>query len=70
MSADTLGDALPREIARVRDKVLPEYLAIGAPGMFAATLMRADLDLASKAMIEGDIAAMVRAYESLKEYRL
>ncbi len=51
---DTLGDALPREIARVRDEVLPEYLAIGPAGIFAATMMRQSLDLASKAMIEGD----------------
>lgn len=65
---DPLGDALPREIARVRDKVLPAYLEIGPAGAFAASLMRADLDRASKAMIEGDIVAMVQVYESLKGY--
>ena len=27
----TLGEALPLEIARVRDGVLPIYLSIGAP---------------------------------------
>lgn len=65
---DTLGDALPREIARVRDEVLPAYLEIGAAGQFAATMMRHDLDAASKAMIEGDTVAMIAAYESLKGY--
>ena len=65
---DTLGDALPREIARVRDEVMPYYLEIGAPGMFAVTMMRADLDAASKAMIEGDLPGMIRVYESLKGY--
>lgn len=65
---DTLGDALPREIARVRDQVMPAYLAIGAPGSFALALMRLSLDAASKAMIEGDVAAMMRAYEDLKGY--
>lgn len=28
---DTLGDALPREMARVRDEVIPIYLEIGPP---------------------------------------
>lgn len=65
---DTLGTALPREIARVRDEVLPMYLQIGPAGMFAATMMRRDLDAASKAMIEGDAVAMIRVYNSLKEW--
>ena len=65
---DSLGEALPREIARVRDKVMPAYLSIGPAGALALALMRADLDAASKAMIEGDVAAMIRAYESLKGY--
>ncbi|HEX5242562.1 MAG TPA: hypothetical protein VFW23_04805 [Tepidisphaeraceae bacterium] len=65
---ESLGDALPREISRVRDHVLPAYLAIGPAGVFAASMMRADLDAASKAMIEGDTVAMIRVYESLKGY--
>jgi hypothetical protein len=70
MSVDTLGDALPREIARVRDEVLPEYLAIGPPGQLAAGLMRLALDRASQAMIQGDTVAMIAAYEDLKGYTL
>lgn len=66
----TLGEALPEEIPRVRDEVLPAYVALGGPGLFAATMMRADLDRASKAMIEGDTIAMLRVYESLKRYKL
>lgn len=65
----TLGEALPKEIARVRDEVLPLYLEIGAAGMFAATMMRRDLDAASRAMIEGDLVAMMAVYESLKGYK-
>lgn len=69
---DTLGEALPREIARVRDEVLPEYLALeGTPGVFvgfAVNMMRRDLDAASKAMIAGDTVEMIRVYESLKGY--
>lgn len=68
-SIDTLGDALPREVARVRDEVLPEYLAIGSPGRFAVAMMRADLDRASHAMISGDVVEMIAAYTSLKGYQ-
>lgn len=65
---DTLGDALPREMARVRDEVMPAYLEIGPPGAFALAMMRADLDAAARAMVEGDVVAMLRCHESLKGY--
>lgn len=63
---ETLGEALPKEIARVRDVVLPAYVEIGPPGQFAAAMMRAILDRASVAMISGDLIGMMRAYEELK----
>lgn len=66
----TLGDALPREMARVRDEVLPEYIAIGPAGAIAAALMRQSLDLAAKAMAEGDVVAMIGAYGDLKGWQL
>lgn len=61
-----LGDELPRQIARVRDVVIPAYLECGIGGTFAVAMMRADLDRASKAMIEGDVVEMLRVCESLK----
>jgi hypothetical protein len=61
-----LGEELPKEMARVRDVVLPQYVAIGPAGSFAAMLMRRDLDAAAKAMIEGDTVAMLQVYQSLK----
>lgn len=64
----TLGEALPEEMARVRDKVMPAYVAIGAPGAFALTMMRSDLDAAAKALADGNVVAMMRVYESLKGY--
>jgi hypothetical protein len=67
-STVTLGDELPRQIARVRDEILPTYLEIGPSGAFAAAMMRADLDTASKAMIEGDVVAMLRVCKSLQEW--
>lgn len=66
--SNTLGDALPREMARVRDEVLPEYLAIGPCGMLAASLMQRALDDATKALAEQDVVAMIAAYESLKGF--
>jgi len=68
--SESLGEALPREMARVRDDVLPCYVEIGPPGIFAATMMRADLDAAAKAMIEGDLPEMIRVYKSLKEWHV
>jgi hypothetical protein len=67
---DTLGDALPREMARVRDEVMPAYLECGAGGALTAALMRADLDIATKALAEGDVVAMLHIYHSLKGWSL
>lgn len=62
----TLGDQLPKEIARVQE-ILGHYIAIGPSGMFGAAFIRQDLAAAQKAMIEGDVVAMLRAYTKLKE---
>lgn len=62
----SLGEALPLEIARVRDELIPAYLECGIGGLPAVMLMRADLDRASKAMIEGDIVEMVRIYKGVE----
>lgn len=63
----TLGEELPKEMARVRDELLPLYDSIPT-GVFAATMMRADLDRAAKAMAECDVVEMLRVYQSLKGY--
>ena len=68
--SETLGDALPKEMARVRDEVMPAYMEIGPPGLFALTMMRQELDRAARAMAEGDVIAMMTAYEALKGYNL
>jgi hypothetical protein len=69
---ETLGEGLPREMARVRDEILPQFLALrGLPNVIVEpqiAIMRAELDAAAKAMAEGDVIAMLRAYESLKGY--
>jgi hypothetical protein len=70
MDPSSLGEALPREMARVRDKILPVYATLGPSGMPGSVLMRAELDRAAKAMIEGDTIEMLRVYQSLKEWQL
>jgi hypothetical protein len=57
-------------MARVRDKIMPAYIEIGVAGAPALMLMRHSLDLAAKAMAEGDLVAMIRAYQDLKGYEL
>lgn len=68
---DTLADALPREMARVRDNVLPLYLSMrGMPRVNvepAIFMIQRDLDAAAKAMMEGDVVEMLRVYQSLKD---
>ena len=65
---NSLGTALPAEMKRVRDEIMPAYIQIGAEGAIALAMMRADLDAATKALAEGDLIAMVRSYDSLKGY--
>lgn len=66
----SLGEALPEEMARVRDVVMPAYQEIGASGIFALAFMRGSLDLAAKALAEGDVIEMIRIYKELQEYKL
>jgi hypothetical protein len=63
---ETLADALPKEMARVRD-VLGHYKAIGPAGMFGAAFIEQDLRAADKAVMSGDVVAMLKAYNKLKE---
>lgn len=64
----SLAEALPREMARVRDELMPQYQAIGPAGAIALAMMRADLDRAAKAMVSGDVIEMLQVYESLKGF--
>lgn len=66
--SESLGTALPAEMARVRE-IIPIYDSVPM-GFIAASMMRADLDRAAKALAEGDVIEMLRVYESLKGYAL
>lgn len=63
----TLAEELPRQMARVRDEILPHYDAIGPAGMFGAQMIRIELDAAAKAMAEGDTVKMIQLCQSLKD---
>lgn len=65
-TTETLGDALPREMARVRE-LIPLYDAVPM-GFLAAGMMRQSLDAAARAMAGGDLVAMIRCHEDLKGY--
>lgn len=67
---ESLGEALPREMTRVRDMVMPVYQEIGPSGAPALFMMRRDLDAAQKALAKGDVVEMLRAYEELKGWEL
>lgn len=62
---ETLADALPKEMARVRE-VLGHYREIGPAGMIGAHFIEQDLRAADKAVMSGDVAAMLRSLETLR----
>ncbi len=65
----SVGSELPKEMARVRDVVIPQYESIGPSGALAVGLMRLELDRAAAAMAEGDLTAMILAYGALREFK-
>lgn len=64
----TLADALPEEMARVREAIAI-YKTVPM-GHIAAALMQADIDAAMKAIMHGDTVEMLRRYESLKGWEV
>ena len=63
-----LAEALPQQQARCR-QILEHTLEIGPPGLFLATMLRASLAEAERAAANGDVVAMVRAYQDLEGYK-
>jgi hypothetical protein len=66
----SLAEALPNEIARVRDEVLPAYEALlSMPNVLVGpqiAMMKHAMNEATKACAEGDVVAMMRWHEELK----
>jgi len=61
----TLADALPKEMARVRE-VLGLYKQIGPAGMIGAAFIEQDLKAADHAVMSGDVVAMLRSLKTLQ----
>lgn len=68
MTTETLADALPKEMARVRT-VLGYYKEIGAAGALGAMFIEQDLKAADRAVMSGDVVAMIQALENLRSIR-
>ncbi|MGV8822975.1 hypothetical protein [Methylibium petroleiphilum] len=64
----SLAEALPLEQARVRE-VLGYYKEIGPAGMIGAAFIEQDLRQADQAVMSGDVIAMLKAYETLKQIK-
>lgn len=64
-SGSTLGEVLPKEVERCQE-LLAAYKEIGPVGAFGHAMISADIASAHKAMMEGDLVGMIRAYEALK----
>jgi hypothetical protein len=62
---ETLADALPSEIARVRE-VLGHYKEIGPAGMVGAMFIELDLRAAEEAISAGDVVQMICALKTLQ----
>lgn len=68
LSNETLGDAFPKEQARVRE-VLDIYKEIGPPGAFGAMMIEQTLRRADQALISGDLIEMIAAYKEMQEVK-
>lgn len=67
---ESVGDALPKEMARIRDVVIPAYEECGPASGLAIALMKQDLDYAARAMAEGDVVGMCLALAALRDVKL
>lgn len=69
---ETLADALPKEIVRVRE-IQDTFKSLrGTPNVLVEPqiqMMEQDIQAATKAAAAGDTVAMLRYLEELKEYR-
>lgn len=64
----TLGEELPNEIDRVVGLIVIYASLPKGAGILAIEMMRAELRIALKAMAEGDVIAMLKAYHALKAW--
>ena len=65
----SLGEELPKEQVRVRE-LIAEYRdpILKGAGNIAAMMMEQALQRADKAIISGDVLAMIHSYEELRDF--
>lgn len=64
----SVGEALPREIARICCDVMPHYYAIGSAGTYALMMMNRDVRAACEALATQDVIGMIAALKALEDY--
>ncbi len=67
---ESLGEALPKEMARVREVIVIYRGLPGGVGNLAAHFMEQTLRSADRACVSGDVVAMLRAHKALQEIAL
>lgn len=65
-ATESVGEAFPREQARVRE-LLSQYREIGPAGAFGALMLEQTLREADAAMASGDVIAILRAFTKMQE---
>lgn len=64
----SVGTEFPKEQARCRE-ILKNLQSIGPAGMFGAMVITQALTRAEEAQASGDVAAIVRSYAELKDFK-
>lgn len=65
-TTESLAEAIPKEQERVRE-VLAIYRSIGPAGAFGAACIEQTLREADRAVMSGDVIAMLRSFKAMKE---
>lgn len=65
----TLGDELPKQIARVKELITVYESLPGKVGFPAAHLMRVDVNYAERVTQYQDVVGMMQAHEKLKGWK-
>ncbi len=63
--SESLAEALPKEMARVRE-ILGHYKELGPAGTLGALFIEQDLREADNAVMSGDVVRMIRSYKKLQ----
>jgi len=64
----SVGEDFPKQQARARE-LLQQYREIGPAGGFGALMIEQALQRADQAAMSGDVVAIVRSYEELRNLK-